>query len=328
MIEPFGYTDTGQLVHVVTLSKGRLTVRLLSYGGILQDLRLAGHDPSLVLGFTELGPYQREGGFIGATAGRYANRIAGGHLKVDGAVFQLDQNFRDRHTLHGGHISTGRQLWDIDGQGPDNVRFVLTLPDGHMGFPGQLKVALDWRLSEDATLCLQISAQTDKPTVCNFAHHSYFNLTGRADMAGHHLNIAAEAYLPVDEDLIPTGEVTPVAGTEFDFRAPRQLPAGLPLDANFCLADARQPVRPVAWLTTDHGPHLEVCTTEPGLQVYDGAHLCTNSTGLNGAAYGPFAGLALEPQLWPDAPHHPHFPAAVLRPGEVYTQQTEFRFSD
>ena len=326
MIETFGYTDTDEAVHAVTLTNGRLTARLLSYGGILQDLRLAGHDSSLVLGFDHFAPYQQEGGYIGATAGRYANRIAGGHLELDGTVYQLDQNFLGRHTLHGGRVSTGKQLWQVTAHGPDQVSFALELPDGHMGFPGRLNIELNWRISDESTLCFGVRAQTDRLTVCNFAHHSYFNLTGRPDMAGHSLQIAADSYLPVDDDLIPTGEVRAVKGTGFDFRTPRILPADLPLDTNFCLSDARQPLRPVAWLTTDKGPSLELRTTEPGLQIYDGANLSTCATGLSGASYKPFAGLALEPQLWPDAPHHPKFPVAILHPGEVYLQQTEFKF--
>ena len=326
MIEIFGYTDTGEAVHVITLTNGRLTARLLSYGGILQDLRLEGHEPSLVLGFDRFDPYLQEGGYIGATAGRFANRIANGHLDLGGTVYQLDRNFVGRHTLHGGRISTGKQLWHITGQGPDQVSFALNLPDGHMGFPGRMNIALDWWIKDEATLCFNVRAHTDKLTVCNFAHHSYFNLTGQPDMAGHSLKIAADSYLPVDDDLIPTGEVSPVNGTGFDFRTPRTLPAQRPLDTNFCLSGARQPLRPVAWLTTEQGPHLEVRTTEPGLQVYDGANLATRAIGLNGRSYGPFAGLALEPQLWPDAPHQPQFPSAALRPGQVYFQQTEFKF--
>lgn len=327
MIENFGHTDTGEAVHAITLSNGPLTARLLSYGGILQDLRLAGHTPSLVLGFESFPPYLAEGGYIGATAGRFANRIAAGHLDIDGSVYQLDQNFRRQHTLHGGRVSTGKQLWDITGHGPEHVSFALVIPDGHMGFPGCLQITLDWRLSEVGALALSINARTDAPTVCNLAHHSYFNLTGRPDMTGHSLQITADDYLPVDDDLIPTGKINPVAGTGYDFRQPQRLPARLPLDTNFCLSRSRQPLRPVAKLSAETGPSLEVSTTEPGLQVYDGANLSTRSEGLNGFSYGRYAGLALEAQLWPDAPHHPHFPNAVLRPGEVYEQKTEFKIS-
>ena len=326
MIEIFGYTDANEPVHAVTITKGRLTARLLSYGCILQDLRLAGHQPSLVLGFDHFSPYKQESGYIGATAGRYANRIANGHLKLGDMVCQLDQNFLDRHTLHGGRISTGKQLWKVAEQGPDHVSFALDLPDGHMGFPGHLHIIVEWRVLDEATLSFCVRATTDKSTICNIAHHSYFNLTGRPDMMGHSLQVAADAYLPVDDDLIPTGQIASVKDTGFDFRSPQILPASLPLDTNFCLSDARQPLRPVAWLTTAHGPSLEVRTTEPGLQIYDGAYLSTRAIGLNGLPYGPHSGLALEPQLWPDAPHHAHFPTSVLLPEEVYLQQTEFKF--
>lgn len=327
MIELFGHTEQGDAVHAVTLSNGQLTARLLSYGGILQDLRLAGHGPSLVLGFDSFAPYLNESGYIGATAGRYANRIAEGQFTLDGQTYHLDRNFRERHTLHGGTISTGKQLWSVAEHGDEAVTFMLTVPDGHMGFPGCLQIALEWRLSGQTTLGLTLRARTDAPTVCNLAHHSYFNLSGQTDSSGHRLMVAADRYLPVDNDLIPTGQLCPVAETPFDFRKPAELPASTPVDHNFCLSSGRQPIRPVAWLSAKGGPDLELRTTEPGLQVYDGAKLSTQETGINGFAYSANAGIALEPQLWPDAPHHAHFPSAVLRPGELYIQETEFKFS-
>ena len=327
MIQHFGNTETGEAVQAVTLSNGTLTARVLSFGGILQDLRMAGHPPSLVLGFDNFSPYVVEGGYIGATVGRFANRIADGHLEIDGTVYQLDQNFQNQHTLHGGRFSIGKQTWDIIEQGSAHVRFALTLPDGHMGFPGRLQITLDWRLNWEGVLSCTLKAKTDAPTVCNLAHHSYFNLTGRPDMTGHMLQIIADNYLPVNDDLIPTGEICPVERTAYDFRHPQKLPANLPLDLNFCLSSNRQKVRPVAKLSTQKGPSLEVSTTEPGLQIYDGANLSTKMKGLNGFSYGPFAGLAIEAQLWPDAPHHRHFPNALLRPDEVYEQRTEFKIS-
>ena len=327
MIEDFGNTETGDTVYSVTLSNGPLTARVLSFGGILQDMRVDGHRPSLVLGFNSFLPYLAESGYVGATAGRFANRIANGHLEIDGIVYQLDQNFRNQHTLHGGRFSTAKQLWTIIEKGSAHVSFALTLPDGHMGFPGRLQITQHWRLSGEWVLSCTLKAKTDTPTVCNLAHHSYFNLTGRPDMTGHTLEIHADDYLPVNNDLIPTGEICSVEKTDYDFRQPQKLPAKVPLDFNFCLSPRRQNLRLVAKLSSESGLALEVSTPEPGLQIYDGANLSTKTAGLNGFAYGPFSGLALEAQLWPDAPNHPHFPSAILRPGEVYEQRTEFKIS-
>ena len=327
MIESFGKTQSGIAVQRVTLSNGNLTAHFLSFGGILQDLRLAGYSPSLVLGFENFSAYETAGSYIGATAGRFANRIANGHLDIQGQHYQLDRNFLERHTLHGGHDSIGKQPWNIVEHHADRVIFSIHLPDGHMGFPGNLSIELEWQVKADDTISAILRAQTDAATVCNLAQHSYFNLTGRPDMNGHKLEVAAEHYLPVDNEFIPTGEVLSVGGTGFDFRQPEPLPTKQPLNHNFCLSADRQPLRPVAWLSAEEaGLTLELRTTEPGLQLYDGSLLSSGVKGLNGHVYGPCSGLALEAQLWPDAPHHPHFPSALLLPDELYFQQTELKF--
>ena len=326
MIENFGQTQSGDTVQRVILTNGNLTAHVLNYGGILQDLRLARYAPSLVLGFDNIFAYETAGGYIGATVGRFANRIANGHLSIQGKEFQLDHNFRGRHTLHSGQAGTGKQLWDIVEYHTDSVIFAVVLPDGHMGFPGRLRIELEWQLKGDDALSAQLRALTDAPTVCNLALHSYFNLTGMSDMHGHKLQVNADQYLAVDKDLIPTGELLSVSETDFDFRLPTSLPFNQAIDYNFCLSATRQPIRTVAWLSAEEaGLTLELSTTEPGLQIYDGANLSSGVRGLNGHVYGPCSGLALEAQLWPDAPHHPHFPSALLSPDELYFQQTEFK---
>ncbi len=327
MIESFGETQSGIAVQRVTLSNGNLTAHFLSFGGILQDLRLAGYAPSLVLGFDNFSAYETAGSYIGATAGRFANRIANGHLDIRGQHYQLDRNFLGRHTLHGGHASIGKQQWNIAELNADKVIFAINLPDGHMGFPGNMHIELEWQVKPDDTISAILRAHADAATVCNLAQHSYFNLTGRPDMYGHELAVAAEHYLPVDNEFIPTGEVLSVAETEFDFREPVQLPAQQLLNHNFCLSTERQPIRPVAWLSAKEvGLTLEIRTTEPGLQLYDGSLLSSGVKGLNGFVYKPFSGLALEAQLWPDSPNQPHFPSALLLPDAPYFQQTEFKF--
>jgi aldose 1-epimerase len=205
-----------------------------------------------------------------------------------------------------------------------------------MGFPGNLDVQVTFQITSDPImgeaippsprLHIHVRAETDGETLCNFAHHSYFNLSGRPSIAGHRLRIIADTYLPVDDDLIPTGERRQVEGTPFDLRGGLVLTSdGLPqgFDHNFCLSDSRSSIRPVAWLEApDDGPTMVVETTEPGLQFYDGAMVAATALGLEGRPLGAHAGLALEPQLWPDAPNHSDFPSALLRPGDVYEQHT------
>jgi aldose 1-epimerase len=199
-----------------------------------------------------------------------------------------------------------------------------------MGFPGNLEILQTFRLLEGGVLDITMRATTDAPTLCNLAHHSYFNLGMEETVDGHTLRVDAATYLPVDPELIPTGEPAPVAGTRFDFRTASPLgPAsakGL-IDHNFCLSDDRVAIHPVAELCCpETGVAMEVRTTEPGLQVYCGAALDVPVPGLDGRRMGPRSGIALEPQVWPDAPHHPAFPQAVLRPGETYRQNTQFIF--
>lgn len=200
----------------------------------------------------------------------------------------------------------------------------FTLPDGDMGFPGTLSVRATIAL-QDGALCIDIRAETDAPTPCNLAHHGYFNLDGTEDVRFHSLRIAADGYLPVDDDLIPLGEAAPVAGTRFDLRRTRPIgPGGY--DHNFCLSDGPVAPRAVADLVGQTGISMRIETDQPGLQAYDGAHF-DGVEGLEGRRYGPFAGLALEPQGWPDAVNRPGFPDTILRPGRVYRQHTAYRFS-
>lgn len=334
----FGALPTGEIVERVEIAAHGLTARFLTLGAILQDLRLDGLPHPLVLGFDRLEGYLAHPDlYFGAMVGRYANRIGGARAPVGGQIVQLDANFRGKHLLHGGAAGSSRRNWRIRAVAADRVSLTDRLPDGHMGFPGNLEVEVGFSIAPGPVLRIDVRATGDAETLCNFAHHSYFNLSGRPTIAGHRLRVAADSYLPVDDDLIPTGERRPVTGTPFDLRRGVTLmqealipggPAG-GFDHNFCLSDARGPIRPVAWLTgPDGGLTLTVETTEPGLQVYDGAMIAAGIPGLDGRPLAPHAGLALEPQLWPDAPNHPGFPPALLRPGEVYEQHTALAFTD
>ena len=323
----FGAMPDGTPVERVTIRGGGLTAQVLSYGAVIQDLRLDGHDAPLVLGFGTFAPYLTHSPYFGATAGRCANRIRDGHLALDGVTHQLDRNFLGKHLLHGGAKGMGKRLWEIVATGEDRVTFAITQEDGDMGFPGTLRTEVTFALLPEGVFDIRMTAKTDAPTLCNLAHHSYFTLGGET-VSDHRLRIAAEHYLPVDEELIPTGEIRPVAGTAFDFRTPAPVRQAHPVDHNFCLSAAREPLRPVAWLDNPAtGLAMELRTTEPGLQVYDGAKIDIDLPGLNGAPMRAHAGIALEPQVWPDANHHDNFPGAVLRPDETYDQHTQYIFA-
>ncbi len=332
--ELFGTTAKDEPVHRYTISGGGLTASVMNWGAVVQDLRLAGHDAPLVLGFDRFEDYPAHSPFMGAIAGRYANRIHGGRFRLEGERYQVDTNFIGKHTLHGGALGFGKRVWTVALHGADFVTLTLHSPDGDMGFPGTLEATCTYRLKIPGTLSVELTATCDRPTLCNLAHHSYFNLDdgGAGDILDHRLMLAAAAYLPVDEELIPTGVVQPVDGTPFDFALARPVRMEIEgeqvaYDHNFCLAAARGPLRQAAWLQgASSGVEMEVWTTEPGLQFYAGHKVARSVPGLGGRIYGAHAGMALEPQIWPDSPNRPYFPQAVLWPGGLYRQVTEYRF--
>ncbi|MGB3407106.1 MAG: aldose epimerase family protein [Jannaschia sp.] len=309
-----------------TIAGHGLTATFTDLGAILADLRLDGHAPPLVLGLADLDHYPEHSNYMGATAGRFANRIGHGRFEIDGTSYEADRNYLGRHLLHGGSAGIGKRIWEMLDHEADTIRFGITLRDGEMGFPGGMRIEAFFACAPGASLRVIYRATCDAPTLCNIAHHSYFNLDGRDTVADHVLTVAADRYTPVDDDLIPVG-VAPVAGTAFDFRAGRALPSDALLDHNLCLSDRQVALREVAQLrSTASGVTMRIATTEPGLQVYDGAKLNTQVQGLDGRTYRAHAGVALEPQGWPDAPNHGDFPSAVLRPGETYEQTSTFTF--
>lgn len=326
-ISRFGILPSGATVERITLRGGGLVARVLTHGARLQDLRHRAAPHSLVLGAAELAPYLGPMENFGATVGRYANRIAGGRFEIDGRTWRTDRNFLGRHTLHGGAEGMARQLWRIEAAAADRVTLGLVLPDGHMGFPGRLAARVCYATPGDGVLQVEMTATCDAACPVSLAHHSYFNLDGGRDVAGHVLWIDADAYLPVDADLIPTGAVAPVAGTAFDFRVPR--PIGRHgYDHNFCLSRAEMPLRPVARLTSPKAAvALSVHTTAPGLQVYDARHLpAAGLPGPDGRRLGPRSGVALETQAWPDAPNRAGFPPTILQPGDRYRHEVRYVF--
>ena len=330
MTDVFGTLSDGREVHRIRISGGGLSASILTWGAVLQDLRLEGHAPPLVLGFEDIGSYLAHSPYFGATAGRCANRIRGGSFEIDGRTFHTDRNGGGGHTLHGGSQGIGKRLWTLEQVTDHSVELTIEDADGHMGFPGALSIRAVFTLLPAGVLDIRYTAETDAPTLCNLAHHSYFALDDTGGVREHRMGIEADAYLPADGDFLATGEVRAVAGTPYDFRQGRTIREaneGGPIDTNFCLSRERRPIRPVAWLSSAaSGVEMVIRTTEPGLQVYDAARLDIPVPGLGGRRMGPFCGVALEPQVWPDAIHHPDWPQAVLRPGETYDQHTQFIF--
>ena len=326
----FGQLPDGQPVHAVPISGGGLTATILTYGAVLQDLRLDWVDFPLVIGFPTLEGYLRQAPYIGATVGRFANRIGQGRFTLDGEEWQLDQNDGQNH-LHGGKEGVAFKVWRIDEVSDSRVMLSLSLPHLDSGYPGKMDVWAEFSLLPGGILDIRYRGVTDRPTICNLSHHSYFNLSKQPTILDHELTVLADDYTPVGAGLIPTGEVRPVAGTPLDLRASRRVgditPAH-PIDHNFCFPDSGGQLQSIARLTAPaSGVTMEVRSTEPGLQVYDGLKLNGPGQMNDGREVCAHAGMAFEPQKWPDSPNHDAFPDATLRPGEVYEHRLQYVFS-
>ncbi|EPE95957.1 aldose epimerase family protein [Rhizobium grahamii] len=331
--EVFGQTKSGETVHRVEIKGGGLTAKVLTWGAVIQDLRLDGHEAPLVLGFDDFDSYPTHSSYFGATPGRCANRIGGGKFTLDGVKYQLDLNEKGVTHLHGGNGNIAQQNWTIVEHDVDRVVLKIVDPDGRAGYPGNCTIQATYRVHGDGELSVTYETTSDQPTIANVCQHTYFNLDGRDDALGHDIMIAADGYLVTNDLQIPTGEVRPVAGTAFDFREMSPMKRfddgeQALYDHNFCLSKDRTAKRSVALARSlNSGVSLEVRTTEPGVQFYAAFKLNVPVPGLEGRKYGPFAGFCLETQVWPDAINHEGFPNAVLRPGEVLRQETDYIFS-
>ena len=319
----------------LTIRNGELSASVLAYGATLADLVVPTRfgRTSVVLGFDSLESYQRHGAFFGAIVGRCANRIAGGKVTLGGKDYQLDLNEKGQTHLHGGAGGFFALVWQVERHDEASVLLSLVSPDGDQGYPGEVRATCKYTLGPDR-LAIELQAETDHETLVNMAAHPYFNLNGGGTALDHRLMIPAQAYTPVDDASIPTGEIRPVADTGFDFRTLRPIRNevnGLHggYDHNFVLAmTPLDKPRLAARLEGEKlGAAMEVWSTEPGLQLYDGRSLPVDEPLRGDVAPERFGAVCLEPQRFPDAIHHPGFAGAVLRPGEVYSQVTEFRFS-
>ncbi len=330
----FGMTPDGEEIREVAIAAGELSVRVITLGAVIRDMRLAGIDHPLVLGFDQLDDYLEHSPFFGAVVGRSANRIGRGRFSIDGHPYQVTLNEKGRTHLHGGFRGFGKRAWRLLDHAADSVKLGLDSPHGEEGYPGTVAVELTYTVEAPATLRMDIRATTDAPTLVNLAQHSYFNLDNSPTILDHQVRIIADAYTPTDAYDIPTGEIVAVAGSVFDFRAQRpirQMRSGerVAFDKNFVIDRARaETPRPHARLQSlKNGIALDIASTEPGLQFYDGYMMVVPVPGLGGRTYLVNGGCCFEPQVFPDAPNHPGFPSSILRPGETYHQATVYAFS-
>ena len=302
----FGTTNNGEDVYLIELISGDLSVNILSFGAILQEMVFK--NKSVVLGYSELKPYLKNPHFYGAVIGRFANRLKKGSAKLSDKTIKVEINTKSGHHIHGGSQGSCYKNWKILDQSKTHVTLEVLLPDGEMGFPGNLLTQVRYEILSDASLYIKISASTDEETLCSFAHHSYFNLKGEGYIWDHSLQVIANNYVDIDSSGIPI-QVCEVKDSPFDFRLNKELSYNHILDHNFCISNQRNKIRKIACLSYGN-ISMDLMTTEPGLQVYTGHKL----------------GIALEPQIWPDAPNNSSFPSALLSPNQSYEQETIFRF--
>lgn len=319
-IAPFGATKRGDAVSRITLGHGDLTVSILTWGAVLNGVWLAGVPRNLTLASDRLADYEGDMRYHGSLIGPVVNRLTDAKATVAGRPCTFDVNFNGRHSLHSGDAGTHLKVWTLAEVSERSCTLHLDLPDGEGGFPGNRRVTAHYSVGDRATLKLDLTVTTDRATLVNFANHSYWNLDGTENYAGHRLRIAADRYLPTTPDFTPTGEIRAVAGTDMDFNDPRRITPGSPeFDTCYCLSDSRQPLREVLILTGQTGVTMQLATTEPAVQVYD-------ARDARRPGHGAHEGLAIEAQNWPDAPNHAGFPSIELDRGQVYRQTTAWRF--
>lgn len=345
------FIPTGKInrkdTQLFTLTNGRgMKVKVSTYGGIITSILAPDKDGNfedIVLGFDTLSKYSREHPYFGAIIGRYGNRIAGGKFTLNGKTYQLATNDGQNH-LHGGDKGFDKVAWGavlVEKNGERGLQLKYVSPDGEEGYPGKLEVLVTYFLNNDNELKIEYQAKTDQPTIVNLTNHTYFNLTGntRRDILNHTLLINAQEYLPVNDNLIPTGELRRVRGTPFDFTEPTRI--GDRIDADdeqirygggydHCWVLNSRSGRGLTLAARlrepTSGRMLEVHTTEPGMQFYSGNFLDGSLIGKGGVVYDRRYGLCLETQHFPDSPNQPDFPTTVLEPGKTYRSQTVYKF--
>ena len=340
----FGKTADGTPVEIYTLrNSSGMEATIMTYGGIVTSLKVPdrnGKFGDVVLGYDNLGGYLTNSPYFGALIGRYGNRIAKGKFTLDGQTYTLATNNVPNH-LHGGLKGFDKVVWTAKPvetfYGP-GLELTYLSKDGEEGYPGNLSVTAVYTVTGKNELLLQYTATTDKDTICNLTHHSYFNLRGSGDILDHVVQINADKFTPVDSTLIPTGELKPVDGTPFDFRESvaigarigddnEQLKFGTGYDHNWVLNKQSGEVSLAARVYEPaSGRVMEVFTSEPGLQFYTGNFLDGTITGKRGRTYKFRDAFCMEAQHFPDSPNHPDFPTTELKPGETYKNTIAYKF--
>ena len=353
VVDADGHPEDGKAVEIYTLTNRKgMRVNILTYGGILQSIEIPGRRGRLTnvtLGFNNLEQYVNENPYFGNITGRYANRIASGQFTLNGQDYQLATN-NDPNHLHGGDFGFDKRIWaaeEIDDGKNVGLRLTYTSPDGEENYPGTLHVMVTYLLTSKNEIRMDYRAELEPgeglDTIVNLTNHAYFNLAGEGngDIYDHKLYINADEYTPVNDTLIPTGAIDPVAGTPMDFNKPtaigdrihdgtfEQLVIGRGYDHNWVLDRKTDDRLELAAKATDpeSGRTLKVLTTEPGIQFYAGNFLDGTLIGTSGKMYRQSYGFALETQHFPDSPNHENFPSTVLSPGEVYETTTIYAFS-
>jgi aldose 1-epimerase len=346
--QAFGKTPEGTEVSQYTLTNAnKVEVKIITYGGIITSVRVPDRDGNManvVLGFSNLDDYLTKSPYFGSITGRYANRIAKGKFTLDDKEYTLATN-NAPNSLHGGVKGFDKQVWDakdVTGNDGPSLELSRVSPDGEEGYPGNLTVKVTYTLTDDNELRMDYSATTDKTTVVNLTNHSYFNLAGNGSgpVYDQILMVDADKFTPVDETLIPTGELASVEGTPFDFRVPKPISAGIRssdaqmilgrgYDHNFVLnrKDNTSMMLAARLYEPHSGRTLEVLTMEPGLQVYTGNFLDGTIVGSSGGMYRQGEGICLETQHFPDSPNQADFPSTVLKPGDTYSTSTIYKFT-
>ncbi len=322
-----------------------MQMNVIEYGGIITHLTAADRDGNfedVVLGHDSLEDYLNSEYYLGALIGRYGNRIANGCFMLNGTEYQLARN-NGINSLHGGPGGFHTKHWkgeQVEQDGGVALKLSCTSPDGEEGFPGTLTVEVTYTLTHQNALHIEYKARTDTPTVVNLTQHSYFNLSGmKDDISGHELMIHADTFLPVDENILPTGEFAPVNGTPFDFSTAKsigldieadhpQLKPGNGFDHNWVLNESgkNEPELAARVAHPPSGRVMEVYTTEPGMQFYSGNALKNDPPGKRGTSHHPRTGFCLETQHFPNSPNMPEFPSTVLNANEEYQTKTVYRF--
>ena len=343
---PFGQMPDGRAIEVYTLrNRHGMEATIMTYGGIVTSLQVPdrhGQFGDVVLGYDNLQDYVKSSPYFGALIGRYGNRIAKGKFTLDGTEYTLATN-NGANALHGGVQGFDKVVWTarplVTADGPSLILTYVS-QNGEEGYPGNLLVTAVYTITEDNALKVEFSATTDRATVVNLTHHSYFNLRGSGDILDTLVQINADRFTPVDSGLIPTGELRPVAGTPFDFREPHaigefinatndeQIKIAGGYDDNWVLNKPVPGALSLATRVTEPvtGRTMQVWTTAPGLQFYSGNFLDGTLTGKGGWVYQFRDGFCMEPQHFPDSPNHPEFPTTELKPGETYKNLIIYKF--